>query len=319
MAITRNKHSTESAAVLTCTMEGRVNEISLLVDQFIEAIWLEAGLSKNTLSAYRNDLVMFYTWCGYTGIDPISPSLDAVPDYIAFRADQASNRSAARSLSTLKRFYRYLIQESTLSFDPCQDAVAPALGKSLPKTLSESDVDRLLEAPDISTSLGLRDRAIIEVMYATGMRVSELIGLAFSQMDLTVGVCKVIGKGNKERLVPLGDNAIYWVQCYLDGSRPDILSGKQSQSLFLSKRAKAMSRQGFWQNLKRYALISGIKATVSPHTLRHAFATHLLNNGADLRSVQMLLGHSNLSTTQIYTYVARERLKELHQQHHPRG
>ena len=295
------------------------SETPILVGQFIESIWLESGLSKNTLEAYTNDLVMYFNWCADNGVNPTLPSMDAVPDYIAFRADQSSNRSAARSLSTLKRFYRYLALELILDFDPCRDAVAPSLGKSLPGTISEIDVDRLIETPDISTSLGMRDRAMIEVIYATGMRVSELVGLEFRQFDLIVGVCKIIGKGNKERLVPLGDNAIYWIQQYLDEARPDILSGKQSQSLFVSKRGTAMSRQGFWQNLKRYALLSGIRASVSPHTLRHAFATHLLNNGADLRSVQMLLGHSNLSTTQIYTYVARERLKELHQHHHPRG
>ena len=309
----------KSGKSFTSSDKGIRAEIPERVTQFIESIWLEAGLSQNTLSAYRNDLVLFYNWCADNKIDPELPSMDAVPDYISFRAEQTSNRSAARSLSTLKRFYRYMVLEAILDFDPCRDAVAPALGQSLPKTISEKDVERLIEAPDVSNSLGMRDRAMIEVIYATGMRVSELVGLAFSQIDLTVGVCKIIGKGNKERLVPLGDNAIYWVQRYLEEARADILSGKQSESLFVSKRATSMSRQGFWQNLKRYALVSGIKLSISPHVLRHAFATHLLNHGADLRSVQMLLGHSNLSTTQIYTYVARERLKELHQKHHPRG
>lgn len=290
-----------------------------MVAQFIDSIWLESGLSNNTLQAYGNDLLGFYEWARAQNINPAKPEPEVIQNYIAFRAHSASKRSAARALSTLKRFYKYLIEQELIDFDPCKNAVAPALPKSLPKTISEIDVERLIEAADTTTAFGLRDRAMIEVIYATGMRVSELVGLEINQIDLTIGGCRVIGKGNKERLVPLGDSASDWIKDYLENSRPDILSKKQSSALFVSSRGKHMSRQGFWQNLKKYALIAGIETNISPHTLRHAFATHLLNNGADLRSVQMLLGHSSLSTTQIYTHIANERLKDLHQRHHPRG
>ena len=290
-----------------------------VIDQFIETIWLESGLSSNTLDAYRQDITAYYHWAISEAIDPADPGTEAVPDYIAFRADRWSSRSAARALSSIKRFYRYLNHESQISYDPCQDAVAPSLSRKLPRSLSEDDVARLIHAPDTGTALGVRDRAMIEVLYATGMRVSELVGIPIDRVDLTVGVCKVLGKGDKERLVPLGDNAVEWITRYLDESRLDILGQGRSNSMFVSSRARAISRQGFWQNLKRYALVAGISTDISPHTLRHAFATHLLNNGADLRSVQMLLGHSSLSTTQIYTHIAQARLQELHQKHHPRG
>ena len=290
-----------------------------IITQFLDTLWMESGLSDNTLNAYRSDLEFFVKWLALNQFDPINPGSSAVSEYISYRAGQTSNRSANRSLSTLKRFYKYLIYESLIDYDPCAGVIAPALGKSLPKSLSQEDVERLILAPDINTDFGLRDRAMIETMYATGMRVSELVGLEVDQIDFTVGVCRVIGKGNKERLVPLGDNANEWIIRYIQDSRPNLLAENQHPALFLSSRGKAMSRQGFWQNLKRYALLSNINYSISPHTLRHAFATHLLNNGADLRSVQMFLGHASLSTTQIYTYVATERLKSLHQQHHPRG
>lgn len=299
--------------------DGKNQPNTSLIQQFIESVWLESGLSKNTLAAYENDLLGYYKWSHLNGIDPNHPSDDVVPDYISFRAEQSSNRSAARSLSTLKRFYRYLAQEDRINYDPCRSAVSPSIPKSLPKSISEIEIEKLIDAPDTTTAYGIRDRAMIEVLYATGMRVTELVTLEINQVDLTVGVCRIIGKGSKERLVPLGDVARDWIETYLESSRPDILRQKQNSSLFLSSRATPMSRQGFWQNLKKYALIADIKVNISPHTLRHAFATHLLNNGADLRSVQMFLGHSNLSTTQIYTSVARERLKRIHQIHHPRG
>jgi len=276
-------------------------------------------LSKNTLSAYRNDLTRFFKWVESERLDLMSLEPESLVRYVSCRSLQSSNRSAARSLSSIKRFYKFLLQNEDISHAPCANVVAPAIGKSLPKSLSEEDVEKLIQSPDLSTPLGIRDRAMIETLYATGMRVTELVGLPASQVDLTVGVCRVTGKGNKERLVPLGDDACEWISKYINGARPDIMGPRQSSSVFITQRGTSMSRQGFWQNLKRYASIAGISSTLSPHTIRHAFATHLLNNGADLRSVQMLLGHSNLSTTQIYTYIAQARLKELHRQHHPRG
>ncbi len=290
-----------------------------LLAQFIDTIWMESGLSNNTLDAYRNDLLGYYNWAHGQGLDPSKPSLELVQDYIFYRAETASKKSAARALSSIKRFYSFLIQEGLIDFDPCKNAVAPAVTKSLPKVITERDVEKLIEAPDIGTSFGFRDRTMIEVIYSTGMRVSELVGLQISQIDLNLEGCRVIGKGNKERLVPLGSTATDWIKSYMQNYRLDLLSGKQSTALFISSRGRRMSRQGFWQNLKKYALIAGIESSTSPHTLRHAFATHLLNNGADLRSVQMLLGHASLSTTQIYTYIASTRLKELHARHHPRG
>lgn len=293
--------------------------MSALIEQFLESVWLESGLSENTLKAYRQDLEQFFAWAKERNIDPECPAADSISEYVAFRIDRTSSRSAARSLSSLKRFFRYLLREEILDYDPCRTTAAPALGHVLPKTLSEQEVTRLINAPDVSGSLGLRDRAMIEVLYSTGMRVSELVTLPVSQVDLQVGACRVVGKGDKERLVPLGDHAADWIGRYLEGARPDILKDRHSPSLFVSIRGRAMTRQGFWQNLKRHAVQADIRSPISPHTLRHAFATHLINHGADLRSVQLMLGHSSLSTTQIYTYVARSRLHKLHQKHHPRG
>ncbi len=290
-----------------------------LATQFLDTTWMESGLSDNTLSAYRTDLLLFFEWLAARRLSPENPGVESIADYLDFRAGQASNRSAVRSLSTLKCFYNYLISQSLIDYDPCANVVAPAIMKSLPKPISQEAVGLLINAPDVSTRFGLRDRAMIETLYATGIRVSELTGLLVDQVDFTVGVCRVVGKGDKERLVPLGDPANNWISRYMNESRADILGDRQDPALFLSSRGKAMSRQGFWQNLKRYALSSGLGNAISPHTLRHAFATHLLDNGADLRSVQMFLGHSSLSTTQIYTLVTTTRLKNIHRQHHPRG
>ncbi len=290
-----------------------------LLTQFLDTAWMESGLSDNTLNAYRTDLLLFFGWLAGQRLSLQDPASDGITDYLDFRAGQASNRSAVRSLSALRSFYKYLIHNSLIDYDPCANVVAPASTKSLPKPISEEAVRLLINAPDVSTRFGLRDRAMIETLYATGMRVSELTGLLVDQVDFTVGVCRVVGKGNKERLVPLGDHANSWILRYLNESRASILGDRQDPALFLSSRAKAMSRQGFWQNLKRYARVSGLTGAISPHTLRHAFATHLLDNGADLRSVQMFLGHSSLSTTQIYTLVTTTRLKNIHQRHHPRG
>ncbi len=290
-----------------------------LATQFLDTTWMESGLSDNTLSAYRTDLLLFFEWLAARRLSPENPGPEGITDYLDFRAGQTSNRSAVRSLSTLRSFYKYLINNSLINYDPCTNVIAPAVTKSLPKPISQEAVELLINAPDVATRYGLRDRAMIETMYATGMRVSELTGLLMNQVDFTVGVCRVTGKGNKERLVPLGDHANNWVSRYLNESRGAILGDRQDPALFLSSRGKAMSRQGFWQNLRRYALSSGLTGAISPHTLRHAFATHLLDNGADLRSVQMFLGHSSLSTTQIYTLVTTTRLKNIHQRHHPRG
>jgi len=296
-----------------------LNPFIAKLEQFLDAVWLESGLSDNTLAAYRRDLMLFAKWADSRHINPVSPPAEAIVDYIADRSKKSSVRSAARSLSSLKRFYRYLIRENVIELDPCPEGIAPTLPKSLPKTLSEGEVAKLLEAPDCKTPIGIRDRAMIETLYSTGMRVSELVSLKLNQIDLVVGVCKVTGKGNKQRLVPLGEHATAWLRTYMENARDQLLKEKISNDLFPGNRGAAMTRQGFWQKLKMYAMLCGIKSEVSPHTLRHAFATHLLNHGADLRSVQMMLGHSNLSTTQIYTHVARARIQKLHQTHHPRG
>ena len=288
-------------------------------ERFLDAVWLESGLSDNTLAAYRRDLALFAAWANKHHINPVQPSAHAIMDFAADRTRQASVRSVARSLSSLKRFYRYLVQEKIIQENPCAEGISPALPKNLPKTLSEDEVSKLIEAPDTTTSLGIRDRAMIETLYSTGMRVSELVGLNVNQVDLAVGVCNVTGKGNKQRLVPLGEHASEWICIYMQDARDCILKQRVSNALFPGNRGKAMSRQGFWQNIKRYAMLAGIQSMVSPHMLRHAFATHLINHGADLRSVQMMLGHSNLSTTQIYTHVARARIRKLHQAHHPRS
>ncbi|MCH2190293.1 MAG: site-specific tyrosine recombinase XerD [Gammaproteobacteria bacterium] len=289
-----------------------------LIDLFIDAVWLEAGLAKNTLSAYRSDLQRFDVFLQN------KPFLHATPaDIHRFLATlmAAGNKasSSARVLSTLRRFFRYQVRQNTMVEDPCRDISAPKLGRNLPKTLSEEQVESLLDAPDTESSLGIRDRAMLETLYATGLRVSELVQLTLMELNLDMGLVRIVGKGNKERLVPLGDEAVSTLKSYLDSSRSDLLKDKVSDALFVTSRGNGMTRQAFWYLIKKYALIAGIGSALSPHTLRHAFATHLLNHGADLRSVQMLLGHSDLSTTQIYTHVAKERLQSIHQIHHPRG
>lgn len=290
-----------------------------LLDAFLDAVWLQAGLSENTLSSYRLDLQHFSRYLHANDLSLLAVDRAGMRDYLEFRGRGRSRRTVSRSLSTLKRFYRHCVAEGGIVADPTADMRAPQIGKSLPKTLSEKEVERLIEAPDITDDLGLRDRAMLETLYATGLRVSELIGLTLNEIDLVAGYCRVFGKGSKERLVPLGEQAVSWIDRYLSESRETLLCHQNSDAVFLTRRSSSMSRQGFWQNIKRYALIAGIRTPLSPHTLRHAFATHLLNHGADLRSVQMLLGHSSLSTTQIYTHVANARLQSLHLQHHPRG
>lgn len=292
---------------------------SKLIDGFLDAIWLQAGLSRNTLKSYRSDLQHYLRFLEQRGVVITRAGRSDLRDYLDGRARQGSEKTVARSLSALRRFYRHLVTEQLCEADPTADIASPTTSRSLPKTLSEKQVEILLSAPDTREDLGLRDRAMIETLYATGLRVSELINLSMTLTDIDAGVCRVMGKGSKERLVPLGDPACEWIRAYLDSARPSLLGSRHSEALFVTRRGDAMSRQAFWQLLRRYALRAGITAPLSPHTLRHAFATHLLNHGADLRSVQMLLGHSSLSTTQIYTHVARARLHALHAQHHPRG
>lgn len=290
------------------------------IERFIDALWLERGLSENTLSAYRSDLAGLAAWLQQQETGLTEASEAQLRAYREHRVEQgAKPRTSARILSSMRRFYRYLIREAVIANDPTAALDSPRQGRSLPKTLSEDDVEGLLDAPDLSTPMGLRDRAMLELLYASGLRVTELVTLQLGQVNFQQGLVKVMGKGSKERLIPLGDEALHWLERFMRGGRALILGEGRSEALFPSKRGAAMSRQAFWQLIKRYALQAGISKPLSPHTLRHAFATHLINHGADLRVVQLLLGHSSLSTTQIYTYVAEERLKSLHQMHHPRG
>lgn len=290
------------------------------VEQFIEFLWVEQGLSDNTLSSYRTDLKKYSEWLSNNEFDLLSAESSTLQAYLSWRyQSQLSARSTARFLSTIRRFYGFCVQQNLMSQDPSLNITSPKLGKSLPHSLTEQETLRLIQAPEIETVIGARDKAMIELLYSSGLRVTELISLEMSQMGLRQGVLRIIGKGNKERLVPIGEDALLAIEYYLSQSRPELLSGKTCDVVFLSTRAKQMTRQTFWHRIKIYAKQAGIKKHLSPHTLRHAFATHLLNHGADLRTLQMLLGHSDLSTTQIYTYVAKERLKQLHQTHHPRG
>ena len=291
-----------------------------LIDQFLDSLWLEKGLSKHTRSAYRTDLRSLAGWLEGRGGALQRASRADLMAYMGWRlAAGYQARSSARMLSCVRSFYRYLLRQQLISEDPTRDVAMPKLGRPLPKSLSEADVERLLTAPDTEDSLGLRDRCMLEVLYATGLRVSELVGLRLDQLNLRKGVVRVTGKGSKERLVPLGEEAMRWLEQYLHSARVQLLAGKPADVLFPSRQGQMMTRQTFWHRIKQHALTAGIRSNLSPHTLRHAFATHLLNHGADLRVVQMLLGHSDLSTTQIYTHIARQRLHDLHAQHHPRG
>jgi integrase/recombinase XerD len=298
-----------------------VNSDSSLLDEFCDALWLEDGLTRNTLSSYRSDLVQFGGWLAESRSKALLEAQRGdVLDFLALKFRlRTKPRSAARLLSSLKRFYRFAVREGRIGVDPTLEIDAPRLPRGLPKNLTESDVEALLLAPDVNTALGLRDRAMLETLYASGLRVSELVGLTHPHMNLNAGVLRVLGKGAKERLVPLGEEALEWIRRYVAQARPTLLSGHVTDVLFVTARGGGMTRQAFWNLVKRYAATAGIRHSISPHTLRHAFATHLINHGADLRVVQMLLGHSDISTTQIYTHVARERLKRLHAAHHPRG
>lgn len=305
-----------------CIMRAPEFNASLL-DEFFDALWLEDGLSRNTLDSYRNDLQLFSEWLKKNNPDK-SALTEAnhtdLLDFLAFRVSAKIKAStASRELSSLKRFYRYLLRQGRISTDPSLNIETPKLQRQLPESLSEIEVEQLLSAPDINFPLGLRDRAMLEVLYASGLRVSELINLKYSQIGMGAGVLKVLGKGRKERLAPLGEESLEWLNRYTREGRPALLNGIVTDTIFVTTRGAAMTRQAFWYLIKRYAHQIGIMKPLSPHTLRHAFATHLLNHGADLRVVQLLLGHADISTTQIYTHIARERLKQLHAVHHPRG
>jgi integrase/recombinase XerD len=292
-----------------------------LLDEFCDALWLEDGLSRNSLDSYRRDLKIFAEWLSRSHNKSMVDADHG--DLLAYLANRYQGnikpRSAARLLSSLKRFYRYLHREGRIKTDPSLEIDAPKLPRGLPGVLTEDDVQALITAPDVRSARGVRDRTMLETLYASGLRVSELVSLNLSQLNRNAGVLRVLGKGAKERLVPVGEEALDWLHRYLSEARPALLGARSCDALFVTTRAQAMTRQAFWNLIKRYAVASGVRKKVSPHTLRHAFATHLLNHGADLRAVQMLLGHTDISTTQIYTHVARERLKDLHAKHHPRG
>lgn len=293
-----------------------------LLDEFCDNLWLEDGLSRNTLDGYRRDLAKFGAWLEKERAAAMLQATHAdIQGYLGHMVatQKAKPTSTGRTISSLKRLFRYLLRQGRISADPTLQIATPKLPRNLPKSLTEQDVELLLNAPDTQTPLGLRDRTMFEVLYATGLRVSELVTLRVTQVSLDMEVVRVMGKGSKERLVPLGEEALDWLRRYLAEGRPVLLAGKVADALFVTARGEGMTRQMFWYLIKKHAKAGGLYKPLSPHTLRHAFATHLLNHGADLRVVQMLLGHSDISTTQIYTHVARERLKKLHAEHHPRG
>ena len=293
-----------------------------LLERFSDGLWLNDGLSRNTLESYRRDLRQFALWLreasGKGLIEAAAPDLQR---HLAWQVEtrKSKPRTTSRLVSSLKRFFQFTLREGLRGDDPAADLSGPKLPRSLPKSISEADVEALLAAPNLETREGLRDRAMLETLYASGLRVSELVGLKTVQVSLDMGVIRILGKGAKERLTPLGEEAIEWIQRYQREARPALLGARKSDALFVTARGAPMTRQGFWVLVARHARVAGLRHAISPHTLRHAFATHLINHGADLRVVQLLLGHADISTTQIYTHVARERLKELHRKHHPRG
>ena len=293
-----------------------------LLDRFADGLWLNDGLARNTLESYRRDIAQFAAWLQEAGVKSVVEAAPAdIQRHLAWQVERkrAKPRTTGRLVSSIRRFFQFALREGLRRDDPAADLESPKLPRSLPKSLSEAEVEALLAAPDVETAHGLRDRAMLETLYASGLRVSELVGLKTMQVSLEMNVVRVMGKGSKERLTPLGEEAADWISRYLREARPELLHGRKSDALFVTARGGAMTRQAFWGLVKRYALRAGIRTGISPHTLRHAFATHLINHGADLRVVQLLLGHADISTTQIYTHVARERLKQLHRKHHPRG
>lgn len=299
-----------------------MNNIAIdpFIERYIDSAWMEKGLAENSLDSYRRDLQLFSLWLEHEGSSLLGADKIHIGNFFANRAKQGiSARSVARLLSSLRGFYQHALREGWVNTDPSLDIESPKLGRKLPHSLTEDEVELLLNAPDIRESLGLRDKAMLELLYACGLRVSELVGLRVSDINLMQGVLRVFGKGNKERMIPMGEIAVSWLEKYYRHARLELLGGKVSDVCFPSLRGQMMTRQTFWHRIKLYAVQSGLDKPLSPHKVRHAFATHLLNNGADLRVVQLLLGHSNLSTTQIYTHVATQRLQDLHKQHHPRG
>ena len=291
-----------------------------VVEWFLDAVWAERGLSENTLRAYRADLLALNRRLASREVDLVRAKPADILEYLSWRVQTgAQPRSSARQLSSFRRFFRHLLREGVVERDPTAQIAMPKMGRGLPHSLTEEEVEALLAAPVISLPLGHRDRAMLELLYATGVRVSELVNLKLSQVNLNQGVLRIIGKGDRERLIPLGSEAQDWLQAFILGPRVEILSQHRTEYLFPTRRGNRMTRQSFWHVVKRHAKKAGIHKKLSPHSVRHAFATHLLNHGADLRVVQLLLGHSDVSTTQIYTHVARERMKELHAKHHPRG
>jgi len=303
-------------------MKALSDSATATLDRFADSLWLHDGLSRNTIESYRRDLSQFARWLEETQQrDLLSAGPAELQRHLAWQveAKRAKPRTTGRLVSSLKRFFQFAMREGLRRDDPAVDLDSPKLPRSLPKSLSEAEVEALLEAPDVATAQGLRDRAMLETLYASGLRVSELVGLKTQQVSLDMGVVRVLGKGSKERLTPLGEEAVQWIERYQREARPELLRGKRTEAIFVTTRGGPMTRQGFWKLVRRYALAADIRRPISPHTLRHAFATHLINHGADLRVVQLLLGHSDISTTQIYTHVARERLKQIHRKHHPRG
>jgi len=291
------------------------------IDRFVDSLWAQKGLAELTLQAYRQDLRQFSRWLAARGLELVSADPSSIQQYLASRFDSgASASSNARLLSTLKQYYRHLVRGGERTDNPTALISAPKIHRGLPQSLAESEVEKLLEAPDLDSPYGLRDRCMLELMYGSGLRVSELVGLRLDQVNTNLGLVRLVGKGSKERVVPIGEEALHWLAEYLRQARAELVNNRQpGDALFLSSRGRAITRQAFWQNIKKYLLKAGVKTVFSPHSLRHAFATHLLNHGADLRTVQMLLGHSSLSTTQIYTHVAQARLASIHAAHHPRG
>jgi integrase/recombinase XerD len=293
-----------------------------LLDRFADSLWLNDGLARNTIESYRRDIAQFAGWLEEAGrATLLSAGAPEIQRHLAWLVEKkrAKPRTTGRLVSSLRRFYQFALREGLRRDDPAADIDSPKLPRSLPKSLSEAEVEALLAAPNPETPQGLRDRAMLETLYASGLRVSELVTLKTVQVSLDMGVVRVLGKGSKERLTPLGEEAVEWIDRYQKRARAGLLGARRSNALFVTPRGGPMTRQAFWKLIQRYALLAGIRRGISPHTLRHAFATHLINHGADLRVVQMLLGHADISTTQIYTHVARERLKQLHRKHHPRG
>lgn len=302
--------------------ERLTEEDDAAIARFVDRLWMERGISGNTQTSYRSDLALFARWLALQGVELVKAGEGDIQGYFAARSRDSKKftpRSQARLLSALRQFYRYLVMDRQRTDDPTAQLESPKLPRRLPKTLSEIEVSRILDAPDLNTDLGLRDRAMLELMYASGLRVSELVLLELPRVNIQHGVVQVVGKGGRERLVPMGEEAMDWIKRYLQEARPSLVHGAASDWLFVTARGGPMTRHNFWHLIKKHAFNAGVGAALSPHTLRHAFATHLLEHGADLRAVQSLLGHADLSTTQIYTHVTRARLRDMHAKFHPRG